>query len=111
MQQSLQEQGVSNERAKLYSVVVVAGTYGFFSAPLNQLRFKKQQGLTESIQMKSYSEHAKDIFNQDPKASTLHRVRFFFKASVPRALTTTVAGGLLVEGKRLYEEVVNTYSK
>ena len=109
MQQSLQEQGVPKERAKRNSVVMVAGAYGLFSAPLNQLRFRKQQGLTELTPKKSYWLHAKDIYNQDPKASSVQRVGFFFKASVPRAITSTVAAGLLVEGKRLYEDAMNTY--
>lgn len=110
MEEALLERGMAKEQAKLYSVVSVAGAYGFFSAPLNQLRFRKQQGLTEVLNQKSYLEHAKDIFNQDPKASSFHRMGSFFKASVPRAITTTVAGGLVVEGKKLYEETVNTFS-
>jgi len=110
MSKSLQEQGVRKQPADFLAVLAVAGAYGLLSSPLNQLRFKKQQGLTESTPNKSYLEHAKDIFNQDPKASNTMRMRFFFKAGFPRSVTTTVAAGLMVKGTELYNEAVDHFS-
>ncbi|MFT4058691.1 MAG: MC/SLC25 family protein [Legionella sp.] len=109
MSASLQKQGVKKQQAELLAVLTVAGVYGLFSSPLNQLRFKKQQGLTEQTRNKSYLEHAKDIFNQEPKATKTARVGFFFKACFPRAVTTTVAAGLMVKGTELYNQAVNHF--
>ena len=99
MTEALQNKGYKEKDATTYSVVTVAGAYGLFSAPIGQFRFRKQQGLTEKVQTKTYLEHAKDIYNQDPKASSAARVGHFFKAAIPRAVSTTVAAGLLVKGK------------
>lgn len=44
-------------------MLMVAGAYDLFSSPLNQLRYRKQAGLTATTTNKSYLEHAKDIFN------------------------------------------------
>ena len=104
-----QKQGVQKKQAELLAVVTVAGAYGLFSSPLNQLRFRKQQGLTESTTTKSYLEHAKDIFNQVPKASNIARMGFFFKAGFPRAVTTTVAAGFMVKGTELYDQAVDHF--
>lgn len=105
--QSIQEQGVEKQYAQPLAMLMVAGAYGLFSSPLNQLRYCKQAGLTATTTNKSYLEHAKDIFNQDPKASNMARVGFFFRAAVPRAVTTTVAAGLMVKGAEYYNQAVD----
>ena len=58
----------------------------------------------------NYLEHTKDIFNQNQKASTTH-MGFFFKACIPRAVTTTVAAGLMVKGTERYNEAVKSFKK
>ncbi|MDR3502411.1 MAG: MC/SLC25 family protein [Legionella sp.] len=105
---SLQKQGVDKQYAQPLAMLMIAGAYGLFSSPLNQLRYRKQEGLTTPGANKSYLEHAKDIFNQDLKASNLARVGFFFRAAIPRALTTTVAAGLMVKGTEYYNQVVDS---
>lgn len=104
---SLQEQGVKKQYAEPLAMLTVAGAYGLLSSPLNQLRYRKQTGLTGQTINKSYLAHAKDIFNQAPKASHLARAGFFFKAGLPRAITTTVAAGLMVKGTECYNKAVN----
>ena len=107
MSASLQQQGVDKKYAQPLAMLTVAGAYGFFSSPLNQLRYRKQEGLTNASTNKSYLEHAKDILQQQPNARPLERVGFFFKASVPRAITTTVAAGLMVTGAEYYHQAVD----
>lgn len=109
MSASLQKQGVEKQYAEPLAMLTVAGAYGLFSSPLNQLRYRKQEGLTGPTINKSYLEHAKDIFNQGPKASNLARVGFFFKAGFPRAVTTTVAAGLMVKGTECYNQAVDYF--
>ncbi len=111
MSQSLQDKGVNKVQADLLSVLTVAGGYGLLSSPLNQLRFKKQHGLTEDTINKSYFEHAKTIFNQDVKSSHVARMRFFFKGGLARTKTTTVAAGLMVKGGELYNHTIEQFSK
>ena len=106
MSASLQKQGVEKQYAEPLATLTIAGTYGLFSSPLNQLRYRKQAGLTGPTTNKSYLEHAKDIFNQDPKASSMVRFGFFFKAGIPRAVTTTVVAGAMVKGTEYYNEAV-----
>lgn len=74
--QSIQKQGFEKQYAQPLAMLMVAGAYGLFSSPLNQLRYRKQAGLTAATTNKSYLEYAKDIFNQDPKASDMARVGF-----------------------------------
>lgn len=109
MSASLQKQGVEKQYAEPLAMLTVAGAYGLFSSPLNQLRYRKQEGLTGPTINKSYLEHAKDIFSQGPKASNLARVGFFFKAGFPRAVTTTVAAGLMVKGTECYNQAVDYF--
>ncbi|MCL9684437.1 solute carrier family 25 protein [Legionella maioricensis] len=98
--------GMKKEQAEGLALILTAGSYGMFSTPLNQLRSRKQKGLTEPLEIKSYLQHVQDIWNQKPTANTLQRCAFFFKGAIPRTVTTTVAGGLLVKGQELYNEVV-----
>lgn len=105
------EKGLKKEQAEGLAVILTAGTYGLFSTPLNQLRSKKQLGLTEPAPGKSYIQHVKDIWNQKPTASTWQRFSFYFKGAIPRTITTTVAAGLLVEGQELYNNLVNPSPK
>ncbi len=107
MSASLQKKGVEKQYAQPLAMLTVAGAYGLFSSPLNQLRYRKQEGLTRPAASKSYLEHAKDIFNQNPKAGNMARVGFFFKAALPRAVTTTVAAGLMVKGTECYNQAVD----
>lgn len=107
MSASLEEQGVEKQYAQPLAMLLVAGAYGLLSSPLNQLRYRKQEGLTEPSMNKSYLEHAKDIFNQDRNASSMARFRSFFRAGLPRALTTTVAAGLMVKGTECYHQSVD----
>ncbi len=109
MSASLQKQGVEKQYADLFAMLTIAGAYGMFSSPLNQLRYRKQEGLTKPTTNKSYLEHIKDIFNQEPKASNLARVRLFFTAGIPRAVTTTVAAGLMVKGTESYNQIVDYF--
>lgn len=109
MSASLQKQGVEKQYADPLAMLTVAGAYGLFSSPLNQLRYRKQAGLTGATINKSYLEHAKDIFNQAPTASHLTRAGFFFKAGFPRAVTTTVAAGLMVKGTEYYHQAVDYF--
>lgn len=111
MSQFLQQQGVKKHQAELFSVLSVAGTFGLLSSPLNQLRFKKQQGLTQTTPSKTYLEHAKDIWNQDPTATSKARTGFFFRACVQRAVTTTLAAGLMVKGTEVYNQTVDSFRK
>lgn len=105
----LQKQGVKKPYAQLLATLTVAGIYGFFSSPLNQLRYRKQEGLTTPNTNKSYLEHIKAIFNQDPKSSKMTRVGFFFKAGFPRAITTTIAAGLMVQGTESYHQAIEYF--
>ncbi|MFJ1268558.1 MC/SLC25 family protein [Legionella lytica] len=105
---SLQKQGVEKQYAQSMAMLLIAGAYGLVSSPLNQLRYRKQDGLTTPGTNKSYLEHAKDILNQDTKASNLARVGFFFRAAAPRAITTTVAAGLMVKGAEYYNQAVDS---
>lgn len=108
----LQEKGVERRYAHPSAMLLVAGAYGLFSSPLNQLRYRKQAGLTEErapSTNKSYFGHAKDLFNQDPKASMMVRSGHLFKAAIPRAVTTTVAAGLIVIGTEYYNRVVDHF--
>jgi hypothetical protein len=109
MSASLQKQGVEKQYATPLAMLAVAGSYGLFSSPLNQLRYRKQEGLTGPTIKKSYLKHAKDIFNQEPKASSLARVAFLFKAGLPRTITTTVAAGLMVKGTECYNQAVDYF--
>ena len=99
---------MKKEQAEGLALILTAGSYGLFSTPLNQLRSRKQIGLTEPLERKSYWQHAQDIWNQKPTANTLQRSAFFFKGAIPRTITTTVAGGLLVKGQELYNEIVTS---
>ena len=105
----LQQQGVERQYTQPLAMLTVAGAYGLFSSPLNQLRFRKQAGLTVTTLNKTYLEHAKDICNQDPKASYTARVGFFFKAGLPRAVTTTFAAGLMVKGTECYNQAFDHF--
>ena len=109
MSTSLQKQGVEKQYAEPLAMLTVAGAYGLFSSPINQLRYRKQAGLTAPTPNKSYLEHAKDIFNQDPRASNTTRVGFFFKAGFPRTVTTTLAAGLMVKGTEYYHQAVDHF--
>lgn len=109
MSASLQNQGVEKQYAQPLAMLTVAGAYGVFSSPLSQLRYRKQAGLTTPTTNKSYLEHAKDIFNQAPKATNMARVGFFFKAAIPRAVTTTLAAGLMVKGTEGYNLAVDYF--
>lgn len=109
MSASLQKHGVKKQYADLLSLLTVAGAYGVLSSPLNQLRYRKQEGLTEPTLNKSYLEHAKAIFHQEPTASHFARAGFFFKAGFPRAVTTTVAAGLMVKGTAYYHQAINYF--
>jgi|GEM_PF-4490940 len=111
MSSALQERGLKKPQAELLALLTVAGTYGLASSPLNQLRFKKQQGLTEPTLGKSYLGHANDIFNQEPEARYTRRVGFFFKACLPRTVTTMVAAGLMVKGTEYYNHTVEYLKK
>jgi hypothetical protein len=106
---SLERQGVKKQYAQPIAMVTVAGAYGLFSSPLNQLRYRKQVGLTTATTNKSYLEHARDIFNQDPRANKIERMGFFFRAGLPRAVTTTVAAGLMVKGTECYNQAVEYF--
>jgi len=108
---SLQKRGHSKRVADFLAVLSVAGTYGLFSSPLNQLRYRKQLGLTNASQKKSYLEHAIDIYNQDPNANNVARLKFFFKAGVPRMVTTTAAAGLLVKGTEFFNQTLDYFRK
>ncbi len=109
MSTSLQKHGVEKQCAEPLAMLTVAGAYGLFSSPINQLRYRKQAGLTAPTPNKSYLEHAKDIYNQDPKASNTARVGFFFKAGFPRVVTTTLAAGLMVKGTECYHQTVDHF--
>ncbi|MBA2651663.1 MAG: hypothetical protein H0U73_05295 [Tatlockia sp.] len=109
MSVSLQKQGVEKRYAQLLAMLTVAGAYGLVSSPINQLRYRKQAGLTTPTPNKSYPKHAKDILNQDLKATNIARVGFFFKAGFPRAVTTTVAAGLMVKGTEYYNQTVDYF--
>ncbi|KTD48261.1 MC/SLC25 family protein [Legionella quateirensis] len=98
--------GMKREQAEGLALVLTAGSYGFFSTPLYQLRFRKQQGLTEPVAGKSYLEHAKDIWNQPGSGGTVQRLGFFFKGALPRTLTTTIAGALLYKGQEMLQELI-----
>jgi len=102
---SLQKQGLNKQTSEFIAVVFVAGTYGFFSAPLNQLRFKKQLDLTKATQNKSYYAHSLAVWNQEANASQLKRIAGFFKAAPQRAITTTIGGAFLVKGAELYDKL------
>ncbi|CEG56442.1 MC/SLC25 family protein [Legionella fallonii] len=104
------ERGLKREHAEGLALILTAGSYGMLSTPLNQLRSKKQLGLTEPTPIKSYIQHAKDIWNQKPTTSVLQRFSFYFKGALPRTVTTTIAGGLLVEGQELYNTFVKPSS-
>ncbi len=104
---SLQKQGVEKQYAQPWAMLIIAGAYGMLSSPLNQLRYRKQEGLTTPGLNKSYLEHAKDILNQDSKAGSVARMGFFFRAAVPRAITATVAAGLMVKGTELYNQAID----
>lgn len=104
---ALQKQGVAEQYATPISTLLVAGSYGLFSSPLNQLRYRKQAELTNPPSTyKSYTAHARDIFNQKPQASSMARAGFFFKAAIPRTVTTTVAAGVVVAGTEVYNQAV-----
>lgn len=105
MAEFLKTQGYSKQKAESASVVSLAGAYGLFSAPLNRLRFLKQVKLTEPRPNASYWSNAKTIFNQEPEASYPKRFAQFFKAGVPRMITTTVAGALMVKGTEYYKNL------
>ena len=100
--------GMKKEQAEGLALVLTAGSYGFFSTPLYQLRFRKQQGLTETVARKSYLQHAKDIWNQPGNGGTVQRLGFFFKGALPRTLTTTIAGALLYKGQEMLQELIKS---
>lgn len=106
MSEALQEQGLKKQYAEPLAMLSVAGMYGFISSPINQLRYRKQDNLTKGIDNKSYFSHAKSIIHQEPNASPLNKMGFFFKASLPRAMTTTVAAGLMVKGSEYYDKAI-----
>ena len=107
MSKFLQKEGAEKQYAEPVAMLSIAGAYGLLSSPLNQLRYRKQAALTTPATNKSYLAHAKDIFNQAPKVSHMARVGFFFKAGFPRAVTTTLAAGLIVKGTELYDQAIN----
>jgi hypothetical protein len=100
--------GMEKNKADLFATIVLAGLYGGVSTPVNQFRFRKQQGLTESTPQKSYLAHAKDIWNQDPQAPKSKRVGFFFKGWHLRVATTTIAAGLIYKGNEFYDDLVKS---
>lgn len=106
---SIEKQSIDKKYAQPLAMLTVAGTYGVLSSPLNQLRYRKQAGLAIPSTNKSYLAHAKDIFNQDLKASAMTRAGFFFRAGFPRAVTTTAAAGLMVKGTEYYHQAVNYF--
>lgn len=101
-----QSSGIKKEQAEGLALILTAGSYGFFSTPLYQLRFRKQQGLTEPSSDKSYLHHTKEIWGQNITGTTVQRLGFFFKGALPRTVTTTVAGALLYKGHELFQELV-----
>lgn len=103
-----QSKGIDKNKSEALALILTAGSYGFFSSPLYQLRFKKQFGLTEPIEKKGYLEHAKDIWKQNTDAAPMQRVGFFFKACLPRTATTTFAAALICKGQELYNEWVES---
>lgn len=106
-----QTRGMNKNQADFWALLLTAGSYGVFSTPLYQFRYKKQLGLTEPNKPKSYLEHAKDIYNQKPNVKWIEKLGFFFKGAIPRTLTVTLAAGALYKAGELYEEVVNGKSK
>lgn len=92
----LEKQGMKEPVATGTAVVTVAGAYGFFSAPLNQLRFRKQQGLMNEGARPSYGQHAKNMATEGA----------FFKAAPQRMLTATAGAFLVVTGSELYDRCV-----
>lgn len=101
--------GMEKTKADLFATIVLAGVYGAATTPVNQFRFRKQQGLTESTPQKSYLEHAKDIWNQNPHAPRSKRVGFFFKGWHLRVATTTIAAGLIYKGNEFYDDLVKSH--
>ncbi|RUR17268.1 hypothetical protein ELY21_11145 [Legionella sp. km535] len=104
--QYFQSKGIKKEQAEGMALVLTAGSYGFFSTPLYQLRFRKQQGLTEPVNEKSYLQHAKAIWNQPSIGGAVQRLGFFFKGAIPRTITTTIAGALLYKGQEVLQELI-----
>ena len=102
----LQSKGMEKKKAEGISCVAIAGTYGFLSTPLNQLRSRKQLGLTEPAPTKSYAENLGEIWRKNPTATNQQRLSSLFKGVVPRTITTTVAAGIIVKGSELYDQVV-----
>ena len=104
----LQQRGMQKNAAEGTSLVVTAGSFGFFTTPLNQLRSRKQKGLTEPVKVKNYAEHLVDIWNQKPTASPMQRLGFLFKGGGARTITTTAGGALIVKGNELYVDLTQT---
>lgn len=96
--------GMNKEQSEGLSVILLSGAYGMGSTPVNRLRYLKQVGLADSAnETKSYPQLAKGMWNQVPSATIGQRLLTFFKGSLPRTLTVTVATALIVEMKELHD--------
>ncbi len=98
---------INKNYADIISAVMTAGTFGVLSSPLAQLRFQKQLHLTKKAPPKSYSSIIKNIWNQEPNASPLRRLGFFFKGAKPRSITAMTSAFLINKGRE-YLESFNT---
>lgn len=108
---ALQKQGYEKAKADAMAVLLVAGGNAIFTTPINQLKFRKLQGLTEPGPNKSYWQHVKDIYNQGGSEVTqVKRFGYFYKAWVPRVMTSTCAATVMLKGREAYEDLVNKLS-
>lgn len=107
----LQSKGIEKNQSDALALIFIAAPYGFFSTPCTKFRYQKQVNLTQPNEPKSYLEHTKNIWNQNPHATTAERFKFFYKGCLPRTLTVTLAAGLIIKGNELYDEVVKKFNK
>ena len=107
LSQSLQETGYQKIESDAAALVSSAGLFGALSAPVNRLRIKKQETLAKpEMLQKSYPDLLKDMLQECPTLSATQRTMRFFKGSIPRSLTSALAGGLFFKGSELYDEAV-----
>ncbi len=107
LSQRFQDGGCSRPTADGAAWVISAGLFGFLSVPINRLRTKQHDKLSEAgTEKKRYRQLVTMMIEQDATAPPLQRLVGFFKGGRVRSLNSALAGGLLLKGSELYDDAV-----
>lgn len=108
----LQEQGhVSKNRADLACSAMVGGCVGFFTVPLQGLRYEKQKDLTIKHRPQSYWKNVKEVLGDGDFHSKMVNTRGFFKGGASRSATLAVGTFVCVKTNQCFSDIESSYSQ